>query len=133
MEVEQWFPPQHDERALEGLYTMLQEDFYNAYLNSSVAFRSQRVCRLEAIVVAGGEQVHPHLTFLPSLVDLLGQTGRYVASWVREFYASLWIDLGYRYIHFAFRGRDRRLYSNRIREILRILELATRIHQICYG
>ena len=40
MEVEQWFPPQRDERALEGFYTVLQEDFYNAYLNSGVAFRS---------------------------------------------------------------------------------------------
>ena len=43
VEVELWFPPQRDERASEGFYTMLQEDFYNAYLNSGVAFRSQRV------------------------------------------------------------------------------------------
>ena len=78
---------------------MRQEDFYNAYLNSGVAFRCQRVCHLEAIVVAGGEQVRPHLTFLHGLVDLLGQTGGYIASWVREFYASLWIAP----IYFAFR------------------------------
>ena len=72
VEVEQWFPPQQYERASEGFYIVLQEDFYNAYLNSGVAFRSQRVCHLEAIVVAGGEQVCPHLTFLPGLADLLG-------------------------------------------------------------
>jgi hypothetical protein len=131
VEVEQWFPPQRDERALEGFYTVLQEDFYNAYMNSGVAFRSQRVCALEAIVAAGGEQVRPHLTYLPSLANLLGWTGRYVASWVRDSYASLWIDLSYRYIHFAFRGRDRMLYSTRVQEILRILESATRIHQLC--
>jgi hypothetical protein len=40
MDVDQWFPPQRDERASEGFCTMLQEDFYNAYLNSGVAFRS---------------------------------------------------------------------------------------------
>ena len=57
------------------------------------------MCCLEAIVAAGGEQVCPHLTFLHGLVDLLGQIGRYIASWVREFYASLWIDP----IYFAFR------------------------------
>ena len=79
-------------------------------------------------MVAGGEQVHPHLTFLPRLADLLGWTSRFFASWVREFYTSLWIDLGHRFIHFAFRGRDRRLYSNKVREILMILESATRIH-----
>ena len=84
-------------------------------------------------MVARGEQVCPHLTFLPGLVDLLGWTGKYVASWVREFYASLWIDLGHRFIHLAFKGHDHRLYNNRVREILRILELVTRIHQIYYG
>jgi hypothetical protein len=45
----------------------------------------------------------------------------------------LWIDLGHRYIHFAFRGCDYRLQSSRAREILRILESSTRIHEICYG
>ena len=79
-------------------------------------------------MAAGGEHVRPHLTFLPGLVDLLGKTSSNIASWVREFYASLWIDPGHRYIHFAFRGRDHRLYSNRVREILRILESATKIH-----
>jgi hypothetical protein len=93
---------------------MLQEDFYNAYLNSGVAFRSQRVCCLEAIVAARGEQVHPHLTYLPGFADLLGWTDRYVASWVREFYASLWIDPGHRYIHFALKGCAHRLYSTRV-------------------
>ena len=91
------------------------------------------MCQLEAIVAVGGEQVCPYLTFLPRLADLLGQTDRYVASWVREFYASLWIDLDHRFIHFTFRGCDCMLYSDRVREILRIPESATRIHQICYG
>ena len=91
------------------------------------------MCPLEAIAAAGGEQVCPHLTFLPGLADLLGQTGRYASSWVREFYALLWVDPGHRFIHFAFRRCDRRLYSNMAREILRILESATRIHQLCYG
>jgi hypothetical protein len=59
VEFEQWFPSQRDERALEGFYIVLQKDFYNAYLNSGVPFRSQRVCSLEAIVAARGEQVVP--------------------------------------------------------------------------
>ena len=57
---------------MEQFYIVLQEDFYNAYLNSGVAFRSQRVCSLEAIVAVAREQIHPHLTYLPGLVDLLG-------------------------------------------------------------
>jgi hypothetical protein len=88
---------------------------------------------LEAIVAIAGEKIYPHLTYLPGLVDLLGWTHRYVSSWVREFYASLWIDPSHRYIHFTFRGHDYRLQSLRVREILRILESSTRIHEICYG
>ena len=40
MQFEDWFPPRRDERALEGFYTPLQENFYNAYLNIGVAFIS---------------------------------------------------------------------------------------------
>ncbi|XP_066354561.1 uncharacterized protein [Miscanthus floridulus] len=35
VQFEDWFLPRRDERALEGFYTPLQEDFYNAYLNSA--------------------------------------------------------------------------------------------------
>jgi hypothetical protein len=40
VEFEQWFPPRWDERASKGFYTVLQEDFYDAYLNNGVAFMS---------------------------------------------------------------------------------------------
>ena len=87
VQFEDWFSPRRDERASEHFYTVLQEDFYSVYLNSCVAFISQQVCSLESLVVAAGEQIRPHLTYLPSLLDLLGWTGQYVPSWVREFYS----------------------------------------------
>jgi hypothetical protein len=80
-----------------------------------------------------GEQLRPHLSFLPGLSDLLGRTGAYYGTWVREFYSSLWIDPSHQFIHFAFRGRDRRLYSTRVREILRLPASETKIHQLCFG
>ena len=67
------------------------------------------------------------------MIDLLGWTGRYVPSWVHEFYSSLWIDQRHMFIHFAFRGRDYRLQSSRVREILRISESPIRLHEVCYG
>ena len=78
VQFEDWFPPRRDERAPEHFNIVLQEDFYNAYLNSGVAFRSQRVCSIESLVAATGEQICPHLSYLPGLIDLLGWTGRYV-------------------------------------------------------
>jgi hypothetical protein len=128
VEVARWIPPQRDTRASEGFYTPLQEDFYRAYVDSGIAFRPQRVCRLEALVAVVGEQLRPHISFLPGLSDLLGQTGVYCGTWVREFYSSLWIDPAHEFIHFAFRGRDCRLYSTRVREILRLPSSETRIH-----
>jgi hypothetical protein len=55
VEVSRWFPPVRDSRASEGFYTPLQEDFYRAYVDSGIAFRPQRVCRLEALVEVVGE------------------------------------------------------------------------------
>jgi hypothetical protein len=117
VEVAWWFPPQRDTRVSEDFYTPLQEDFYRAYVDSGIAFRPQRVCRLEALVAVVGEQLRPHIPFLPGLSDLLGRTGAYYGTWVREFYSSLWIDPTHEFIHFAFRGHDRKLYSTRVREI----------------
>ena len=89
VDFEQWFPPRRDDRASEGFYTPLQEDFYNVYLNSGAVFRSQRVCNIESIVAAAGEHICQYLSYLPGLTDSLGRTGLYVPSWVRQFYASL--------------------------------------------
>ena len=72
MQFEDWFSLRRDEHASEHFYTPLQEDFYNAYLNSGVAFRSQRVCSIESLVAATREQIRPHLSYLPGLTDLLG-------------------------------------------------------------
>ena len=82
IEFDVWFPPRTDERAAEGFYTPLQEDFYNAYLNSGAVFRSQRVYSIEAIVAAAGEHICPYFAYLPGLTDLIGWTGLYVPSWV---------------------------------------------------
>jgi hypothetical protein len=80
-----------------------------------------------------GEQLPPHLSFLLGLSDFLGRTGAYCGTWVREFYYSLWIDPAHEFIHFAFRGHDRRLYSTRVQEILRLPTSDTKIHQLCFG
>jgi len=45
----------------------------------------------------------------------------------------LWIDPRHKFIHFAFRGHDYRLQSQRVREILRIPESPIWIHKIYYG
>ena len=91
------------------------------------------MCNIKSIVAAAGENIRPYLSYLLGLTDLLGWIGFYVPSWVRQFYASLWIDPQHRFIHFAFSGRDYRLTSTRVREILRLQEQPIRLHEVCYG
>jgi hypothetical protein len=55
VEVARWFPPQRDTRASEGFYTPLHENFYRAYVDSGIAFRPQRFCRLVSLVAVIGE------------------------------------------------------------------------------
>ena len=83
-----------------------------------------------AIVAAAGEHIRPYLSYLLGLTDLIGRTCLYVPSWVWEFYATLWIDPQHRYIHFAFRGRDYRLTSTRVKEILRLQEQPVRLYEV---
>ena len=84
-------------------------------------------------MAAAGESIRPYLSYLPGLTDLIGRTGIYVPSWVRQFYASLFIDPHHRFIHFAFRGKDYRVTSGRAREILRLQDQPVKMHEVCYG
>ena len=74
VEFEVWFPPRRDEKASEGFYTPLQEDFYTTYLNSGSIFRSQRVCHIDSIVAAAREHIRPYLAYFSGLTDLIGWT-----------------------------------------------------------
>ena len=73
-------------------------------------------------MAAAGEHIHPYLSYLLGLTDLISWTGVYVPSWVRQFYASLYVDPHHNFIHFAFRGRDYKMMIQRAREILRLQE-----------
>ena len=78
------------------------------------------MCNIKSIIAAAREHILPYLSYLLGLTDLLGRTGLYVPSWVHEFDPTLWIEPQHRFIHFAFSGRDYRLTSTGVREILRL-------------
>ena len=92
VQFEEWFPSRRDDRASEGFYTPLQKDFYNAYLNSGTVFKFHRVCHIDSIVAVAREHIRQYLSYLPGLTGLLGRTDLYVSSWIRQFYATPWID-----------------------------------------
>jgi hypothetical protein len=83
-----WFPRDRQPR-VEYFHTALHEDFFRAYVETGTTFGPHRVVLVEEIVRVTGEQIRPHLTYLPGLADLIGRSGKYMQSWIREFYATV--------------------------------------------
>jgi hypothetical protein len=79
-----------------------------------------------------GEEVCTYLQTVPGLTDLVQWSGLYVLSWVREFFATLWIHPDHTGISFSFLGEQREISSARARELLRIPLQTVRLHQLCY-
>jgi hypothetical protein len=69
---------------------------------------------------------------VPGLTDLVQRSGSYVLSWVREFFATLWIHPDHTGISFSFLGEQREISSARARELLRIPLQTICLHQLCY-
>jgi hypothetical protein len=103
-----------------------------AYVNAKVTVTAQRVIPLQSIVDLVGEEVRTYLQTIPGLTDLVQRSGSYVLSWVREFFATLWIHPDHTGISFSFLGEQREISSARARELLRIPLQSVRLHQLCY-
>lgn len=80
--LEQWFPTKRDPRAAYDFYIVLHEEFYSDMTQSGTILHPHRVCSLKAIIVARREHIHPHLTYIQGLIDLLERSGLYVETWV---------------------------------------------------
>jgi hypothetical protein len=102
------------------------------YVNANISVTAHRVIPLQSIVDLVGEEVHTYLQTVPGLTDLVQWSGSYVLSWVREFFATLWIHPDHTGIFFSFLGEQREISSARARELLRISLQTVRLHQLCY-
>jgi hypothetical protein len=100
-------------------------------VNANVPVTTHRRISLQSIVDLIGEDVRTYLSTVPRLVDLFGRSGSYVLSWVRDFFATVWIHPDHSMI-FSFLGEQREISSARARELVRIPLQAVRLHQLCY-
>jgi hypothetical protein len=119
VQLHEWFPLQR-KLGVDHFYIALQEDFHMAYVNANVSVIAHRVIPLQRIVDLVGEEVRTYLQTVPGLTDLVQWNGLYVLSWVREFFATLWIHPDHTRISFSFLGEQREISSARARELLRI-------------
>jgi hypothetical protein len=75
-----------------------------AYVNANVPVTAHKVIPLQSIVDLVGEEVRTYLQTVSGLTDLVQRSGSYVLSWVREFFATLWISPDHIVISFSFLG-----------------------------
>jgi hypothetical protein len=60
-------------------------------VNANVLVTAHRRIPLQSIVDLIGEDVRTYLSIVLGLVDLIGRSGSYVLSWVKDFFATVWI------------------------------------------
>ena len=54
-------------------------------------------------------------------------------EWVRVFYATVWVDMSYKFIQFRFEGETYRILASEIKQLYGFLETPVRLHSLCYG
>jgi hypothetical protein len=79
VDLDVWFPRDRQPR-VEYFHAALHEDFFRAYVETGTTFGPHKVVSVEEIIRVAGEQIHPHLMYLPGLADLIGRSGKYVQS-----------------------------------------------------
>ena len=129
----EWFREPRDERAGKEFYTVLHVAFFRAYEPRGIQLSRHNVLDYRKLsCAAGGAQIEPHFTYLRGLAELLSRSGRYVARWVRIFYAKVWIDPNRDFIQFMFRGRARSISREEIAVALGVDLNDTRLHELAY-
>jgi hypothetical protein len=101
--LEEWFPLER-QPGVNYFYMTIQEDFHRVYVNANVLVTAHRSIPLQSIVDLIREDVRTYLSTVPGLVDLVGRSGSYVLSWVRQFFPTVWIHPDHSMISFSFLG-----------------------------
>lgn len=129
--LEDWFPLQR-QPGVDYFHTAIQEDFFRAYVDTQAPFSAQREIHLADLSARFGEDLRQYFDSTPGLADLIGRTGHYMPSWIREFYATVWIAPDHTSIHFSFHGEEQEISGVEFAHILRIPRQDVLLHQLCF-
>ena len=112
---------------------MTQESFFRSYHARGTALVDQRILSWDELERAAGIHIWPLFARFSGFVHLFSEVDRIVISWVRQFYAIVWIHLEHDFIGFMLDGWPERLYYDRLQELLRVDTSNRKLHQIVYG
>jgi hypothetical protein len=89
---DQWFPRGREE-CDPRFWTILHESFYASYVHRGSQLSQHRMLQFTALrAAAAREPILPFFDYQRSLADLMSRRSRYGPSWVRVFYATVYVE-----------------------------------------
>ena len=111
---------------------MTQESFFRSYHARGTALAYQRIFGWNELERAAGIPIQPLFERFSGFIHLFSEVDRIVISWVRQFYAVVWIHPEYDFIAFMLNGWPERMSYNRLQQLLGVDTLDRKLHQIVY-
>jgi len=111
---------------------MTQESFFRSYYARGMTLADQRILGWDELERAAGIPIRPLFERFSGIIHLFSEVDRIVISWVRQFYATMWIHPEHDFIAFMLDGRPERLYYNRLQQLLGVYTSDRKLHQIVY-
>ena len=112
---------------------MTQESFFRSYHARGMALADQRILGWDELERAAGIPIRPLFERSPGFIHLFSEVDRIMISWVRQFYATMWIHPEHDYIAFMLHGRPERMSYDRRQELLGVDTSDRKLHEIVYG
>ena len=91
---------------------MTQESFFRSYHARGIALADQRILGWYELERAAGIPIWPLFEWLSGFVHLFSEVDRIVISWVRHFYAIVWIHPEHDFMAFMLDDRPKRMSCN---------------------
>lgn len=128
----EWFPPQRHERHMTGsrFWTVVQKDLYLA-LKSQV--NDMKWIDWPSVSRSAGTDVRRYFAATLGLDGLLERKDfSWADSYIRQFYATLWIHLDRSRIKFMFGNQQRELTRDDFSKYLGLASSGARVHTLAY-
>ena len=83
-----------------------------------MALVDQRILGWDGLERAAGIPIWPLFERFPGFIHLFSEVDRIMISWVRQFYAIVWIHLEHDFIAFMLDDQPERMFDNRRQQLL---------------
>ena len=127
-DIEFWFPLLKEPGTKSQFWTMTLESFFRSYHARGITLADQRILGWDELERAAGIPIQPLFERFSGFVHLFSEVDRVMISWVRQFYATVWIHSEHDFIAFMLDGHPERMSYNRLQQLLGVDTLERKLH-----